>query len=201
MRLGLLDEHHGCGGQAARRQPDSRYRHLGDERHVRLAKETCERNGLSSAEYTIHRGIAAAVAGVALFPKTEVGAWGHEPIIRPSWRERRRYLATGHYDELPLVPLSRAAADHARIDLLHVDIQGGEADLVDGALNFLGERVAYLVIGSHSREIEGRLFATLLRAGWKLEVERPAILSRESERPIVLVDGVQGWRNPKLSPG
>ena len=34
--------------------------------------------------------------------------------------------------------------------------------------------------------------------GWRLEIERPAILSLDGDAPAVLIDGVQGWRNPAL---
>jgi len=39
---------------------------------------------------------------------------------------------------------------------------------------------------------------TLLGAKWKLEIERPAIISLLGDGPLVTVDGVQGWRNPRL---
>ena len=39
----------------------------------------------------------------------------------------------------------------------------------------LDEHVEYLVIATHSREIEGRLFATLPRDRWRLAIERPTI--------------------------
>ena len=57
-----------------------------------------------------------------------------------------------------------------------------------------------MVIGTHSRQIEGRLFDALLGAGWRLEIERPAMINLESGTPVVRVDGVQGWRNPYLLP-
>ena len=104
------------------------------------------------------------------------------------------------YDELPMISLAVASKDRERIDLLHIDIQGGEADLILDCVDLLNEKVAYLVIGTHSREIEGRIFAILRAAGWLLEIERPAILSLANGTPQVTVDGVEGWRNPRLLP-
>jgi len=83
--------------------------------------------------------------------------------------------------------------------LLHIDIQGGEADLVHNSLDLINNHVRYMFIGTHSREIEGRLFADLIPAGWYLEIERPAILNLE-HGPKVVIDGVQGWRNRRLLP-
>jgi len=98
-----------------------------------------------------------------------------------------------------MIPLSKVIDNYPKIDLLHIDIQGGEADLISACLSLLSEKVAYIVIGTHSRQIEGRLFDLLLQAGWWLEIERPAILSLTGH-PVVTVDGVQGWRNPRLLP-
>jgi len=99
-----------------------------------------------------------------------------------------------------MISLAEVAAQHTRIDLLHIDIQGGEADLVAACLPLLGQKIAYLLIGTHSRAIEGRLFDVLLGAGWRLEIERPCQLQLKEGVPFTHVDGIQGWRNPALLP-
>src|SRR5207302_1355842 len=101
---------------------------------------------------------------------------------------------------LPTISLTDLVGVRPKLDLLHVDIQGGEADLIESSRALLDERVAYLVIGTHSREIEGRLFAELLGGSWRLEIERPAILALGPTGPRTTVDGVQGWRNLSLAP-
>jgi hypothetical protein len=62
--------------------------------------------------------------------------------------------------------------------------------------------VAYLVIGTHSRQIEGQLIGDLFGTGaWSLEIERPAILAIESgKEPRTVIDGVQAWRNRLVRP-
>jgi hypothetical protein len=75
-----------------------------------------------------------------------------------------------------------------KLDLLHIDIQGGEAALVREYLSLLFHMVAYVVVGTQSRQIMN----DFLRAGSLLEVERPAILMIHEHRPDVPVDGVQG---------
>ncbi|MBR0668785.1 FkbM family methyltransferase [Roseomonas hellenica] len=173
----------------------------GDEGHLSFAREAFAANWFSPDQFDLHRGIAAAAPGIALFPRQDqAGAhWGLEPIFGASEEQRQGAVQSGKYDALPMLPLSDLAEPHHRIDLLHVDIQGGEADLVTGSLDTLNAKVAYLVVGTHSRQIEGRLMETLLGAGWELEVERPAILAISNAVPTVRVDGVQGWRNPRLS--
>jgi hypothetical protein len=91
-------------------------------------------------------------------------------------------------------------APHARTDLLHVDIQGREADLIEACVELLHEKVAYLLVGIHSRPIEGCLFGALRRAGWRLEIKRPASLIPHDLSGSAAVDSVQGWRNPSLLP-
>ncbi len=174
----------------------------GDEGHAAFAREACAANGFAPDQVTIHRGIAAAQGGFALFPRQEQSgvSWGLEPIFAATEEQRRSATQSGLYDELEMIPLDAVIGAHARLDLLHVDIQGGEADLIAGSLPVLRERVAYLVIGTHSRPIEGRIMDTLLTAGWQIEMERPAIFSVVQGRPQITVDGVQGWRNPHLLP-
>jgi len=174
----------------------------GDQGHIRFAEEATKANGFNLSQRTLYHGIAAASAGFALFPRQkEAGvAWGLEPVFGATEEQRREALESGDFDELPMIALADVAGPYSRIDLLHVDIQGGEADLIAGSLDLLCKKVAYLLIGTHSRQIEGRLFETLLARGWRLEIERPAILSLHDPAAPVVVDGVQGWRNPALLP-
>jgi FkbM family methyltransferase len=172
----------------------------GDPGHIRFAEEACDLNGFSPSRRSLHHGIAAAKAGFALFPRQEKAGmtWGLEPVFGATEEQRGEAVRSGDHDELPMLALADIAAPHPRIDLLHVDIQGGEADLIAGSLALLREKVAYILIGTHSRQIEGRLFEMLLGQGWTLEIERPATLNLHDPAAPVVVDGVQGWRNPAL---
>lgn len=174
----------------------------GDKGHVGFAHEACNANGFHRSQLELHNAVAAATAGTALFPKQEkVGmAWGLEPVFGATDAQRQEAVRTGDYDELPMIALEELAAPHPRIDLLHVDIQGGEADLIAGTLDLLRAKVAYILVGTHSRQIEGRIFDLLLGSGWRLEIERPAFLDLGASAVVVGVDGVQGWRNPNLLP-
>jgi len=174
----------------------------GDPGHILFAREATAANGFDPGQVELHHGIAAATAGTALFPRqAEAGAsWGLEPIFGATDAQRAEAQRANSHDVLPMLPLDQLAEAHARIDLLHVDIQGGEASLIAGSLPILNDKIAYLLIGTHSRAIEGALFDTLLAAGWRLEIERPAIMTLSPAGPTVTVDGVQGWRNMRLLP-
>lgn len=168
----------------------------GDAGHLGFAREALATNGFAPEEVTLHRGIAAAQAGTALFALQDTAGenWGLAPVFGADAAERDRLLATGRYEPLPMVPLADVIGSRT-LDLLHMDIQGGEAELVKSCLSILNERVKYLVIGTHSRQIEGQIFDTLQAAGWHLEIERPAILTLTPDGPATSIDGVQGWRN------
>ncbi len=171
----------------------------GDPDHIAYAIETLQRNGFSPSDWTLHHGIAAARRGLALFPVQTGGDWGLEPIFDATVAQSQEAVRTGSHQQLGMISIEDLAAGWERIDLLHIDIQGGEADLVADALDVLTRRVAYMVIGTHSRQIEGRLFDILLTAGWKLEMERPAILTLgDYPLPVTHIDGEQGWKNPAL---
>lgn len=168
----------------------------GDAEHVTYAHEAMAANGFSDDEFRIIHGVAAPEKGVALFPVVEnAGAsWGSEPILNATPGQIKEATASSHYQRLDAFPLSEIVRGEP-VDLLHIDIQGGEADFVDAAIADLDRFVRYIVIGTHSRQIEGRVMNTLLSQGWRLEMERPAIIGLPDGRPQILVDGVQGWRN------
>ena len=89
-----------------------------------------------------------------------------------------------------------------RWDLVHLDVQGGEAELCRSALGALSARVNRMVIGTHSRALDGALMVLLHGAGWILEAEKPTRFIFNSglaslER-MTTFDGAQVWRNPKF---
>jgi FkbM family methyltransferase len=174
----------------------------GNPRHIDMCVRTMLANNIEKHEYNVVRGVAAAGSGYALFPKAmrEEDRWGAEPIFGVSEEDARRAEESGEYEQLEMKPLSEVINDRPRIDLLHIDIQGGEGDLIHDTMDILDEKVAYLLIGTHSRMLEGRIMDMLLVRGWALEVERPAIFNLVNGTPQTTVDGVQGWRNRKFHP-
>jgi hypothetical protein len=171
----------------------------GDKGHVEFAKDALAINGFTPSEYKIIHGVASAQSGVALFPvQDQPGvSWGEEPVFYNNETDAEKLMATGNYLTLTRVPLSKVDDTVNRIDLLHVDIQGGELELIPNSIDYLSKTVAYILIGTHSRYIEGIMFDVLTKAGWILEIDRPAVLGVRN-RVELLVDGVQGWRNPNL---
>ena len=169
----------------------------GDDGHIKFAKESLGVNGFKNDEYELIKGIASSSRGFALFPRQNLPGekYGLEPKFNVTEDESKKLISSGCYDKLKMHSIKDIAENYEQLDLVHIDIQGGELKLISEGIEDFNKKVAYLVIGTHSREIEGRLIEILLRNNWILEIERPAILGLENSSPIVLVDGVQGWRN------
>ena len=174
----------------------------GDKTHVRFALESTAKNGFTPDEVTVVNGIAATRDGVALFPKQAIRgvSYALQPVFDATDEQRIEAVQSGKFDELEMVGLDRLIGIGKSIDLLHVDIQGGESDFIRACLETMNAQVNYLVVGTHSRDVEGRIFEDMAAAGWRLEIERPAILSLREDERVVVVDGIQGWRNTMLRP-
>ncbi|MFN0024602.1 MAG: class I SAM-dependent methyltransferase [Parvularculaceae bacterium] len=175
----------------------------GDGKNIGLARDALAANGFLPEEYSLLHGIAHASSGFAAFPQqnSDEENWGFEPVFSTNERAFAAAMKSGRHAKLPMYGFRELSSDYGRIDLLHVDIQGGEAALVRDSIHVFSEKIAYVLIGTHSRQIEGEVFNSFLNAGWVLEIERPAILSLQNAEagPSVTVDGVQGWRNPRLA--
>ncbi len=172
-----------------------------DDGHFALANRILQENGFGPREFQLFRGIAAAKSGTALFPVRGADTnWGLEPIFDNNRIEIELAKSNGQFDVLPLIGIDELSRERGRIDLLHIDIQGGEADFVEGSLDALQRSVSTMLIGTHSRQIEGKLFKMLFAEGWKLETEKAALLELNNSGPYVRMDGVQFWRNTSLLP-
>ena len=84
------------------------------------------------------------------------------------------------------------------VDLLHIDIQGAEFDVVNSGITTLNSQVKSMLIGTHSRVIEGKLIETLYKHGWYLHREKPCRVEWRnlpaSLEAMTQVDGCQYWR-------
>jgi FkbM family methyltransferase len=174
----------------------------GDLGHVKFAQRACEENGFDQSQATIYQRVVGPKHGVALFPKQETSGeqWNLEAVFDATKAQIAKAKRSGKYDILDIVTLEDFVDKGEVIDLVHMDIQGVEADFIDNCAQTMNDIVCYVVVGTHSRQIEGRIFQTMVDNGWVLEVERPGLLELTGPTPAMRVDGVQGWRNPRLRP-
>ncbi len=171
----------------------------GDSNHLDNAEETLAMNGFAPDAFQLHHGVAGPKRGQALFPNAAAGTagWGGEAIFYPDRHTLDRAQSDPDVQVLNCLTLPDVAGD-GRIDLLHIDIQGAEADYVAGSYDAISAQVKRVLIGTHSRAIEGRLSAFFLERNWRLEMDRPAIAPPLRGRPEIVIDGVQMWVNPSL---
>jgi hypothetical protein len=83
-----------------------------------------------------------------------------------------------------------------------MDVQGTEVDLCRCCADLLSERVRYLVVGTHSRKLDGDLLEIMLNESWILENEKPCQFVFKADartlETMTTLDGTQVWRNPRL---
>lgn len=170
----------------------------GDARHLEQARGALALNGFSEEDFHLVHGVAGPARGKAIFPHTGAPGWGGAAIFDPDPATLARAGADPAVQVLDCLPLG-ALAGGQPIDLLHIDIQGAETAFVAGNMADLTVHVARVLIGTHSRAIEGALETLFLDAGWTLEMDRPAIAPPRQGRPQLTIDGVQMWANPALA--
>lgn len=101
-------------------------------------------------------------------------------------------------EEVPSLSLATLLADLPRVDILHCDIQGMEADLFEAGRAITDQRVRRVVIGTHGRAVEARLLDLFADMGWTLEDETVCRMIQSAGRNHLVADGTQVWRNPKV---
>jgi FkbM family methyltransferase len=145
-------------------------------------------NGFDPDDHVIFGGIAGACDGFAYFPVIDAtGNWSGEAVYGNP--------PEGDYQKLPSISLRTLMKDEEIVDLIHFDIQGAEFDVVEGSVDQLSAKVKWVVIGTHSRSIEGRLIDLLLRTNWSLENEQPCRCFYKGGRSDIFIDGTQVWKN------
>lgn len=157
-------------------------------------------NGLDPAQHHLHHAVAGAEDGTAIFPKLHAAQedYGASAVFEDS--ERAAAALRGDLEEIQSLSLKTLIGSKPRVDLVHIDIQGHEEAVIAAGIDALNTRVRRLVIGTHSRTIEGHLFDLLHANGWVCESEVPCIIWPTMEGGRFLArDGEQVWRNDRLA--
>lgn len=172
----------------------------GDQHHLDMARATLELNGFSDKSFRLVHGIASHEPGQAVFPRSAPGDANYGRSAEPL-SEADRPADAGVQPERQILDCYtiEQLSGAALLDLLHVDIQGAECSFLVGSFSHVRRHVRRVLVGTHSRIIEGDLMRHFLAEGWRLEMERPAIAPLQKGVPITLIDGVQLWANPDLA--
>lgn len=178
----------------------------GDPNRHNMMLQHIRDNGLGAFPQDILQAAVGVNQGVAYWPRLDnpTNQSGARPLTEGS-AEDEEYLEfaydTDDMIRIELVAFEVLLRKRPLWDLLHIDVQGTEVQLCAAAIDELSTRVRYIVIGTHSRKIDGELIELFHTAGWRLENEKPAIINYDVDVPIhhmTHMDGTQIWRNPRL---
>ena len=175
----------------------------GSAEHHGFMLDNFRTNGLDPARYSLHHAVVGAEDGTASFPKLnaaeeDYGAFAVFGEDKPG-ADRPTATQHGELEEIPCLSLATLLADKERVDLIHIDIQGHEEAVIRGGIDALNAKARRIVVGTHSRAIEGHLFDLFHAQGWVCESEVPCVLKPLMDGTRVLwVDGEQVWRNDRL---
>lgn len=176
-----------------------------DAVHFALMRQHFRNNGLDPDAHTLLNVAVGAKPGTAHWPKVPnpVNEWATRPA-------RENDFLDLEYDgcrlarsvEIPVIPIVELVEREQRWDLVHLDLQGWEGEVCDEAIDVMDRRVHRLVVGLHSRRLEGEVLALFYSRGWALENEKPTRFVYEPAAPTIenmtVLDGIQVWRNPRL---
>ena len=178
-------------------------------------------NGLDPREHTLLHGVVGTTDGLAEFPllPDPTADWGAAAIFtngqngngsahrRWGWRHWSALLrfrgpspvrTERPSETLPCFSLPTLLRPYARVDLVHVDIQGDEYKVLASARQVLKEKVKRLVVGTHTRAIEQELLHELPSQSWVLEADEACRYRQNGAGVVQYMDGCQVWRNPRV---
>jgi FkbM family methyltransferase len=181
-----------------------------DPGHMQSMRTHLQDNGFDPDEHRMVEGAVGAQAGIALFPvvSDHANQWGARPAMMVEGgvdAADRAYLGEllDKAVEVTVFDVRDLLRERQMWDCVHVDIQGAEVEVLRAALPELDSRARFVIIGTHSRKIDGDLVDMFHAAGWILEHEKPAkfdyIAGHESLEAMTTVDGAQVWRNPAFA--
>jgi FkbM family methyltransferase len=163
--------------------------------HFNFMKQHFRDNALDPDRHFMFHGVVGVRDGKAHFPRLPDPRcdWGAQAVPPDSFTggafRDYRDLEFRELDEVACICIDTLLSPYDHVNLIHCDIQGAEADVLPGAMPTLSAKVRRVVVGTHSREIEGQLRHAFGRAGWSVEADHAGIDG---------VDGLQVWSNPGL---
>jgi FkbM family methyltransferase len=192
-RLRGLGEIHLCGVE-------------GDLHHFQFMRQHLVDNGFDPAQHDLHQAAVGPENGEARWPTTEDSSgeafWGFRPIPEQGGDYMGRSFEQTHH--VKVTAINELVRSRPEWDMIHIDIQGGEYEVCRVGMADLWERAKRVIIGTHSRKIDGDLVELFMQHGWILEHEKPTKFTFRSNPPsleaMTTVDGTQCWRNLRLLP-
>jgi FkbM family methyltransferase len=169
------------------------------ERHIRD-------NDIDPQKARLLHAAAGAQSGYCWFQTGDPAGWYGQQIVEsvapPKEDDPEFFFRDGiELRKTPVVSLEEVSKGLMRVDYLHMDIQGAEADVIEAGRSLIDARFKVVNIGTHSDAIEARLRSVFVELGWMnlFDVSLGGVRSLEfGERTekVTFGDGVQVWVNP-----
>lgn len=172
-----------------------------DSQHFQFLRQHFADNGFDPDQHALFEAAVGVSAGAAQWPIVEDSAetWGCRPLEESKDYAGRVFQKTKEISVISMLELLRR---EPLWDLVHIDVQGDEVALCRSSIDHLNARVRWIIVGTHSRKIDGDLLELMCCAGWFLEHEKPAkfafVPNPTTLEAMTTVDGTQVWRNPRF---
>lgn len=155
---------------------------------------------IDEVESRLIHGAVSDFDGMVSFGSQSITDWGSAPIEDGGTVDYRGLETKA--SPVRAYTIESVLQDIPAVDFLHMDIQGCEANAVRASLGALLAKVRVMLIATHSRQIEGELFALLFGNGWRILFEKPCKFERREAanlESLTNVDGTQVWLNVGLA--
>jgi hypothetical protein len=184
----------------------------GDPGRFALMQQHFRDNGIDPDQHSLFQAGVGIVSGMAKWPRLQDyrNVAGARPIRQTGEGDNSLddrdldYVAhmSDEFVDIDVIGIRDLLVDRPAWDFVHMDVQGTEVDLCRCCADLLSERVRYLVVGTHSRKLDGDLLEIMLNESWILENEKPCQFVFKADartlETMTTLDGTQVWRNPRL---
>jgi FkbM family methyltransferase len=177
-----------------------------DPHHYQAMTQHFVDNGFPPADHVLLQAAVGSAAGSAEWPDEpdSRNQWGARPLREGSQQDTDYLLErVDRFLQVKVLEARSLVLREPMWDMVHLDIQGWEGEVCRSCIDLLTERARWVVIGVHSRIQDAELLLIFHEAGWVLEHEKPTRFSYQRAQSgfesMVVADGTQVWRNPKLA--
>jgi FkbM family methyltransferase len=181
-----------------------------EPQHFKWMERHLRDNNLPPEKSRLIHAAANSYTGTCYFMVGNAQGWYGQAVVSEAQFKSEAFQKELHAsgasaEAMPCVDLNEIFAGLDRVDYLHMDIQGSEADVLLACPELLDERVAVVNIGTHSELIERRLRRHFTEHGWLCRYDIPmnatikAAVEGKEPSEIAFGDGVFVWHNPRLT--
>lgn len=164
------------------------------------------KNGFDPSLHRIYHGAIAATERYALMPPVldpandyhERPAFYDDRVSLEARLQKAPNFGAEIGQEVVVYTPSVVFGPLERIDLLHIDISGGELELLGSAIDALTPRVKRIIVATYGRADEFSLLDLFFLRGWQMEIDDPSRFRIVDGGVVLASKGVQVWRNPCL---